>query len=158
MKKPLKYKLANIVFFEDNIVDIEYTKCILKNNKIIFNMHVCRDGMEALDFLYKRGAFIKAVKPDIIFLDLNLPKLDGKKILKIVKNDQNLNSISIVILSGSSFEKDIEESYQLGAQFYVGKPFKISNFLKIVEVLDNVNLKIVEDYIYLKKKILGNVG
>jgi CheY-like chemotaxis protein len=139
--------LANIVLVEDSLGDIEYIKSILKRHNVFFNLHICRDGQELLDFLYKKGKFSNAVRPDFILMDLNLPKLKGKEILKIIHKDNALGLLSISILTSSEFEEDIVQCYKHGAKFYMRKPFDINLFLAIINKIEGLIIQMVENCI-----------
>ncbi|MBL0941986.1 MAG: response regulator [Alphaproteobacteria bacterium] len=138
MSKLPQRNLANIVLVEDSLGDIEYIKSILKKHNILFNLHICRDGQEILDFLYKKGEYATAEQPDLILLDLNLPKIKGKEILEIINKDKTLSPLPISILSGSEFEEDIMQCYKHGAMFYMHKPFDINLFLEIINKIEGL--------------------
>ena len=140
MNDLFEYKLANIIFVEDNIFDIEYMNYIFKKHNIVCNLTIFRDGQEILNFLEKIDSLNEINYPDIILLDLNLPKIDGSQILKITKNNEVLKTIPIFILSGSHFEEDIVNSYNDGSKFYMHKPFEIDQFLENVKKIENIKI------------------
>ncbi len=132
-----------ILLVEDNPGDIELTEEAFREGKIVYNMHVARDGEEALDFLYQRGKFTEARRPDIILLDLNMPRKNGKEVLAIIKEDSKLHGIPIVVLSSSAAEQDIVKSYSLYANAYIVKPVDLDQFLRVVRELEDFWLSVV---------------
>src|ERR1700733_14863801 len=115
-------QLIEILLVEDNEGDIELTREAFKDSKVRNNIHVVRDGQAALDFIYRKNPYENAVRPDVVLLDINLPKKDGKKVLKNIKNDPVFKQIPVVILTSSEAEKDIVKSYELHANCYIAKP------------------------------------
>lgn len=129
---------VEILLVEDNQYDAELTLRALKNNHLANRVIVVRDGEEALDFIFARGAFSdRRVEdiPRVILLDLKLPKVDGLEVLKAVKSDPRTRFIPVVILTSSKEEKDIVESYQLGANSYIVKPVDFDKFIEAVNSL-----------------------
>ena len=135
---------VEILLVEDNQPDVELTMEALEENKVRNNLHVVSDGEAAMDFLYKRAPYTDVPRPDLILLDLNLPRKDGREVLAEVKSDESLKLIPVVILTTSQAEEDILRSYQLQANCYVTKPVKLSEFIKVVRSIDNFWLSIVE--------------
>lgn len=135
---------VEILLVEDNQPDIELTQEALAENKVRNNLHVVTDGETAMEFLYRKGDFAAKPRPDLILLDLNLPRKDGREVLADVKADPDLKTIPVVILTTSQAEEDILRSYQLQANCYVTKPVKLSEFLKVVQSIDHFWLSIVE--------------
>ena len=135
---------VEILLVEDNQPDVELTMEALEENKVRNNLHVVSDGEAAMDFLYKRAPYTDVPRPDLILLDLNLPRKDGREVLAEVKSDEGLKTIPVVILTTSQAEEDILRSYQLQANCYVTKPVKLSEFIKVVQSIDNFWLSIVE--------------
>jgi CheY-like chemotaxis protein len=133
-----------ILLVEDNPGDIELTQEAFAESKIYNNIHAVNDGVEALDFLRKKGKFATAVTPDVILLDLNMPRMDGKEVLEIVKNDAALRLIPIVILTSSEAEKDIVRSYKLHANCYINKPVDLECFLEVVRAIEDFWLSVVK--------------
>lgn len=133
-----------ILLVEDNEADIRLTQEGIKETKIHNNLHVVRDGEEAMDFLYKRGDYRDAVTPELILLDLNLPKKDGREVLKEIKNDDALSHIPVVILTTSEAEKDIVKSYKLHANCYVTKPMGIDQFVEVIKAIEDFWFSIVK--------------
>lgn len=137
-------KLIEILLVEDNPGDIRLTQEGLKETKMLNNLHVAMDGVEALDFLLKRAKHANATRPDLILLDLNLPKIDGRELLKKIKTDENLKRIPVVILTSSRAEEDILKTYNLHANCYITKPVDFNQFLNVIRSIDNFWLGIVK--------------
>lgn len=125
-----------ILLVEDNPGDIELTKEALEQGKLKNNINVCEDGEEALDYLLRRNQYEDAKRPDLIFMDLNLPKLNGRDVLKTIKEDSDLMSIPVVILSSSEAAKDIQSTYNLHANCFVSKPVQIDDFMRVVQTVE----------------------
>lgn len=142
MDKP-RIRPIEILLVEDNEGDIILTQTAFEDAKIINNMHVARDGEEALAFLNQEGEFANVVKPDLILLDLNLPKLDGREVLDKVKNHESLRTIPVVVLSSSEAEQDIAKSYQLHANSYIVKPIDLDQFISVIEAVENFWFSVV---------------
>ena len=122
-----------ILLVEDSPADILLTREAFAHNKIINALHVTEDGIQAMDFLYKRGAYASAPRPDLILLDLNLPRKNGREVLAEIKADPNLRSIPIVVLTTSSADEDILKAYNLNANCYVVKPVGFDNFMEAMQ-------------------------
>ena len=133
-----------ILLVEDNPGDVRLTKEALKDAKVRNNLHVAMDGVEALAFLRKEGRYSAAARPDLILLDLNLPRKNGREVLEEVKKDPALQHIPIVILTTSQAEQDVLESYRLRANAYVTKPVDLEQFLKVVSSIEEFWLEIVK--------------
>jgi len=118
MRKPLE-----ILLVEDNEGDIEMTQRVFRDGKSACNISVANDGSEALDCLFKRGNFVNAPTPQLILLDINMPGMDGKRFLELMKKEQELKSIPVIMLTSSQSPKDIQECYERHASCYVVKPF-----------------------------------
>lgn len=127
---------VEILLVEDNPGDVRLTKEALKEGKVYSNLHWAKDGVEALEFLRHQGRFADAPRPDIILLDLNLPKKDGREVLSEIKNDDDLKRIPVVILTTSKAEEDVLRSYQLHANCYVTKPVDLEKFIVVVQSID----------------------
>lgn len=136
-------KPIDILLVEDNPGDVLLTKEALKEGKVINNLHVAGDGDEALAFLRKEGEYASASRPDLILLDLNLPKLSGREVLAEIKEDEQLKSIPVVVLTTSTDEQDIWKSYQLHANCYITKPIDLEQFGKVVRSVEDFWLSIV---------------
>ena len=132
-----------ILLVEDNPADVRLTREALREGKVINSLHVVEDGMEALDFLRKRSPYTNQPSPDLILLDLNLPKKDGREVLAEIKQDDNWKRIPVVILTTSRAEEDIVRSYNLHANAYVTKPVDLTQFLEVIRVLEEFWLAVV---------------
>jgi two-component system, chemotaxis family, response regulator Rcp1 len=133
-----------ILLVEDSPGDVRLTREALKDAKIHINLHVASDGIEAMGFLNREGEYADAPRPDLILLDLNLPKKDGRQVLAEIKDNAALMTIPIVILTTSASEEDILRSYQLHANCYISKPVDLEGFLKVIKSIDNFWLSIVK--------------
>jgi two-component system, chemotaxis family, response regulator Rcp1 len=133
-----------ILLVEDNPGDVGLTKEALVTAKVRNRLHVAEDGAEALDFLFKRGKFADAPRPDIILLDLNLPKKDGREVLAEIKREPALAGIPVVILTTSAADEDIVRAYQLHANCYITKPVDFAQFLRVVESIEDFWLSVVK--------------
>jgi CheY-like chemotaxis protein len=133
----------DILLVEDDPGDELITREALEHNKFKSKLHVARDGEEGLDFLYQRGAFGNAPRPDLILLDLNLPKYDGWQLLEQIKSDAELCHIPVVVLTTSAAAEDIVKSYQLHANAYVTKPVDVEAFMSAVRQIDQFFLQVV---------------
>jgi two-component system response regulator len=136
-------KIIDILLVEDSPADVLIAREALAEVKLLNNIHVAEDGVEALDFLYKRGKFASAPRPDLILLDLNLPRRNGREVLAEIKTDENLKSIPVVMLTTSSAEEDILRSYSLHANCYVVKPVEFESFVKAVQSIQHFWFSIV---------------
>jgi len=132
-----------ILLVEDNPGDANLTKKALADSKVHNNMYVAEDGEEALAFLRQEGDFSDARRPDLILLDLNLPKTSGHEVLQEIKDDETLSTIPVVVLSSSSAEEDIIKTYKLHASCYVSKPVDLTQFMKVVKSIDDFWFSIV---------------
>jgi chemotaxis family two-component system response regulator Rcp1 len=135
---------VEILLVEDNPADVRLTREALKENKLSNNLHVAVDGVEALAFLYKKGKYSKAPRPDIILLDLNLPKKDGREVLAEIKEEKDLKRIPVVVLTSSKAEEDIVKTYNLHANCYINKPVDFDQFLKVVKSIEDFWISIVK--------------
>ncbi|MBX2970434.1 MAG: response regulator [Cyclobacteriaceae bacterium] len=133
----------HILLVEDNEGDIVLTKEALSGGKINNRITVVRDGEEALDMLRNQGRYIDSERPDLILLDINLPKIDGIEVLTEIKNDPELKSIPVVMLTTSSSEKDITNAYRNHANCYITKPVDLDKFLEIVNAIEDYWISIV---------------
>lgn len=142
------YDFVEILLVEDNIADVRLVKEIFKDFKISSKIHVVEDGVEALDYLYKKGKYINVQKPDIIILDVNLPKKDGMEVLYEIKSDKNLKYIPTIVLTASYDTDGIEKSYCRYVNCYIAKPFYLEQYMDIVSRIFGLQ------YLnYLKKSI-----
>lgn len=135
---------VEILLVEDNEADIRLTQEGIKEAKIRNNLHIVRDGEEAMNFLQNKEQYQNAVTPDLILMDLNLPKKDGRELLKEIKNDETLAPIPVVVLTTSEAEKDIIKSYKLHANCYVTKPMSLDQFVEVIMAIENFWLTIVK--------------
>jgi CheY-like chemotaxis protein len=133
-----------ILMVEDNPADVELTKEAFSEGKLSNTLHIVNDGEEALDYVYKRGRFTDVETPDIILLDLNLPKINGREVLATLKADEDLCSIPVIILSSSEDSADIRASYALNANSFVTKPVAIEEFLDVVKSIEHFWVEIVK--------------
>jgi chemotaxis family two-component system response regulator Rcp1 len=134
---------VEILLVEDNPADVRLTQEALKEGKVYNNLHWAKDGVEALEFLHRKGKYAGAPRPDIILLDLNLPKKDGREVLQDIKNDDKLKRIPVVILTTSKAEEDVLKSYNLHANCYVTKPVDLEQFIVVVKSIDMFWLTVV---------------
>ena len=134
---------VEILLVEDNPGDVRLTKEALKEGKVYSNLHWAKDGVEALEFLKREGKHAKAPRPDIILLDLNLPKKDGREVLAVIKKDSVLKHIPVVVLTTSEAEEDVLKSYELHANCYVTKPVDLEKFIHVVQSIDRFWLTVV---------------
>lgn len=137
-------QLIEVLLVEDSPGDIRLTKEALKDAKMYVNLRVAQDGAQAMAFLMREGAFANAPRPDLILLDLNLPKKDGREVLKEIKESPTLKSIPVVILTTSASEADIQRSYLLHANCYITKPVSLDGFLTVVKSIDNFWMSVVK--------------
>ncbi|MET7981878.1 MULTISPECIES: response regulator [unclassified Streptomyces] len=133
----------DVLLVEDDPGDELMTREAFEDNKIGNTLHVVRDGEEALDFLYRRGDHVDAPQPDLILLDLNLPKYDGRQVLEKIKSDPALSHIPVVVLTTSAAEEDILRSYKLHANAYVTKPVDLDQFIAAVRQIDDFFVQVV---------------
>jgi CheY-like chemotaxis protein len=133
-----------ILLVEDSPGDVRLTQEALRDAKIQNNLQVVTDGEEAIAFLRRTGSYTEVPRPDLILLDLNLPKKDGREILAEIKADASLKTIPVVILTTSESEADILQSYQLHANCYITKPADLEGFMKIVRSIEGFWLSIVK--------------
>lgn len=132
-----------ILLVEDNPGDVRLTVEALKGAKVANELHVVGDGEQAIDFLRQRGRHTEAPRPDIVLLDLNLPRLDGRDVLVDIKSDPELAKIPIIVLTSSTAEADIHRAYELHANCYISKPVDFTEFISAVRSLEGFWLKIV---------------
>ncbi|HUT15888.1 MAG TPA: response regulator [Anaerolineae bacterium] len=133
-----------ILFVEDNPGDVRLTKEALRAAKMRVNVRVAWDGEEAIEYLRKEGQYADALRPDLILLDLNLPKKSGREVLAEIKADRDLRSIPVVVLTSSKAEEDIAKTYNLHANCYVTKPADLDQFIRVVQSIESFWLTIVK--------------
>ena len=134
---------VEILLVEDNLGDARLTREALKEGKVYNNLHWAKDGVEALEFLHRQGKYADAPRPDIILLDLNLPKKDGREVLEEIKIDPQLKCIPVVVLTTSKAEEDVLKTYGLHANCYVTKPVDLEQFIVVVKSIDMFWLTVV---------------
>jgi CheY-like chemotaxis protein len=132
-----------ILLVEDNLGDIRLTQEVFKECRVLNNLSVIEDGEEAMAYLRRRGPYAKATRPDLVLLDLNLPKKSGREVLAELKADPLLRRIPVVVLTTSSAESDIVKSYELHANCYLTKPVQLDEFIKVVQSIEDFWLMIV---------------
>jgi two-component system, chemotaxis family, response regulator Rcp1 len=133
-----------ILLIEDSPSDADLAREALGQGKILNNLHFVEDGVEAIDFLRRRGLYVAAPRPDLILLDLNLPKKSGVEVLEEIKTDTNLKLIPVVILTTSAAQEDILKSYSLHANCYITKPVDFVQFTRVVKLIEEFWLAVVK--------------
>jgi two-component system, chemotaxis family, response regulator Rcp1 len=137
-------KEIEVLLVEDNPGDIQLTKEAFLEGKMHNNLNVVMDGVQAMAFLRKEGKYKDAPRPDLILLDLNLPKMDGREVLAEIKKDEKLMTIPVVILTTSAAEEDIVRTYNLHANCYITKPVDFAQFMNVVQSIENFWLTLVK--------------
>lgn len=135
---------VEVLLVEDNPGDVRLMVEALKDAKVNNNLHVAKNGEEAMAFLRKEGGYAGVQAPDLIMLDLNLPKKDGREVLQEIKEDPDLNHIPVVVITTSSAEEDILKSYKLHANCYITKPVNFEQFIKVVHSIEEFWLTVVK--------------
>lgn len=133
-----------VLLVEDNPGDAELTRIALEDSKISVNLNVVEDGVEAMAFLRKQDKYSNVPHPDIVLLDLNLPRKDGREVLAEIKTDNHLKRIPVVVLTTSQAEEDIIKAYNLSANCYITKPVDFDQFVRIVQSIENFWFAIVK--------------
>jgi two-component system, chemotaxis family, response regulator Rcp1 len=133
-----------ILLVEDSPGDVRLTVEALKDGKVLNNLSVATDGVEALAFLHKEGKYADAPHPDLILLDLNMPKMDGREVLAAIKSDEDTRRIPVVILTTSQAEQDILRSYDLHANCYITKPVDFGQFIEVIQSIEDFWLTMVK--------------
>lgn len=133
-----------VLLVEDNPGDAQLTRIALEESKISINLNVVEDGVEAMAFLRKQEKYVNAAHPDMVLLDLNLPRKDGREVLAEIKGDEKLRRIPVVVLTTSQTEEDILKAYNLAANCYITKPVDFDQFVKIVQSIENFWFAIVK--------------
>jgi two-component system, chemotaxis family, response regulator Rcp1 len=139
-----KIKIIDLLLVEDNLGDARLAQEALKESKIKNTLNIVYDGVQATDYLFKRNEFKNALRPDLILLDLNLPKKDGREVLAEIKSDIKLRSIPVVVLTMSKAEEDILRSYNLHCNCYITKPLDLDKFIHVIKSIENFWLTIVQ--------------
>jgi CheY-like chemotaxis protein len=133
----LKVLPIEILLVEDNPGDVRLIRETLKDTKIVNNFNVAEDGEKALAYLRREAPYASAPRPDLVLLDLNLPRIGGREVLAAVKGNPNLRAIPVVILTTSKAEEDIVKSYELHANCYISKPVELDGFLQVVKSIED---------------------
>ena len=133
-----------ILLVEDNPGDVRLTQEALKEHKIVNNLYLAKDGVDAINFLRREGEYADAVRPDLILLDLNLPKKDGREVLTEIKKDEDLRRIPVVVLTTSRAEEDIIRTYDCHANCYITKPVDFDQFINVVKSIEDFWLSVVK--------------
>jgi len=136
--------VVKILLVEDNPGDVRLTREALKESKMLNELYVTEDGVEAMEFLNREGNYADAPHPDLILLDLNLPKKDGRELLEEIKADEKLRRIPVVVLTTSKAQEDIYRMYEQHANCYITKPIDLDQFIEVVKSIDNFWLTIVK--------------
>jgi two-component system, chemotaxis family, response regulator Rcp1 len=133
-----------ILLVEDNPGDVRLAQEALRDAKVRNTLHVAEDGVEAMAFLRREGRYLDAPRPDVILLDLNLPRKDGREVLAEIKADDDLKTIPVVVLTTSSAEADIVRTYELHANCYITKPVDLDQFIEVVRSINDFWLTVVK--------------
>lgn len=133
-----------LLLVEDNPGDARLTMEAFKDAKVINNLHIVEDGVEAMKFLCRQEPYTEAPRPDLILLDLNLPRKDGREVLAEIKANDSLKSIPVIILTTSEAEKDVLISYELNANCFISKPVELDEFLNVIKTIEDFWLTIVK--------------
>jgi CheY-like chemotaxis protein len=134
---------VEILLVEDNLGDTRLTREALKDCKLLNTLHHVEDGVEAMAFLRREGAYAAAPRPDLILLDLNLPRMDGREVLAAIKQDEALKGIPVIVLTTSEDEQDVLRAYDLHANCFITKPIALERFLEVVRSIEAFWLTIV---------------
>ena len=137
-------RTIRILLVEDNPGDVRLTQEALKSGKILYDLQVAKDGRQAMDFLLKHAPYADAFTPDLILLDLNIPVVSGREVLAEVKSAPHLKQIPVIILTTSSDERDVTDTYAHDANCYITKPFDFDQFINVIKLIDNFWLSIVK--------------
>jgi len=134
-------KTVDLLLVEDNPGDVRLTEEALRDASMPVNLSVATDGAEAIEFLHRRGKYKNAPRPDLILLDLNLPKKTGPEVLSDIKCDPDLKRIPVLVMTTSSEQDDVQKAYSLNANCYITKPIQLDDFLNVVQSIENFWLK-----------------
>jgi two-component system, chemotaxis family, response regulator Rcp1 len=137
-------RAIEILLVEDNPGDVRLTLEAFKEGKVLNNLTVMKDGVEALDYLHRQGPYANSPQPDLILLDLNLPRKDGREVLEIIKADERLRKIPVVVLTTSAAEEDIARAYSRHANCYITKPVDLDQFLRVIHSIESFWLSLVK--------------
>jgi len=144
MNRPHAGRLIEVLLVEDSLGDVLLTQETFQEAHVVNRLSVARDGAEALDFLYRRGCHAAAPRPDLILLDLNLPRKNGREVLAAIKADPVLRRIPVVVLTTSAAEEDVLRSYDLHANSYITKPVDLNKLLHVLRSIEGYWLSIVK--------------
>jgi two-component system, chemotaxis family, response regulator Rcp1 len=144
MENNMHMKTIDVLIVEDNTGDARLMQEVFNESLLFNSVHFVKDGVEAMDFLYQRGEFVDFPKPDLIILDLNLPRKDGREVLAEIKSDPVLKHIPVVVMTISQAEEDIIKSYNLHANCFVTKPIDLSQFIRVVRTIENFWFTVVK--------------
>ena len=144
MNNEEKIKLADILLVEDNPGDVRLAKEALKESKLLNKLYQVEDGTKAMAFLRQEGVYSDVPRPDLVLLDLNLPRKNGREVLAEIKADETLKRIPVVILTISRAEEDVLKSYNLHANCYISKPFDMEQFIQVVKSIEDFWFSIVK--------------
>jgi CheY-like chemotaxis protein len=136
-------RAIDVLLVEDDPGDVLMTREAFEDNKVANNLYVVNDGVTAMEFLRKEGQYADAPTPDLVLLDLNLPRMDGREVLQALKQDQELRRIPVVVLTTSEAEEDVLRSYSLHANAYVTKPVDFARFIEVVRQIDEFFVSVV---------------
>ena len=135
---------VDILLIEDNPGDVRLTREALKEAKLAINLKVANDGLEAMKMLHQEGEYANLPLPDLVLLDLNMPKMDGREVLHQIKTDENLKRIPVVVLTTSAADKDVLQAYGQHANCYITKPVELDQFMEIVKSIEDFWLTVVK--------------
>jgi two-component system response regulator len=133
-----------VLLVEDDPADVELTLEVMDRTRLKVQMNVVKDGVEAMEYLRRDGKYTDSIRPDLILLDLNMPRKDGREVLHEIKSDEDLKSISVVILTTSDSDEDIIKTYATGANCYVTKPVGLEQFIKVVKAIEDFWFTVVK--------------
>lgn len=139
----MKTNSIEILLVEDNPGDVRLMVEALKETRVPSRLHLAEDGVQAMSFLRRKGAHLQSPRPDLVLLDLNLPKKDGREVLAEIKDDPKLRSIPVVVLTTSQAESDVLRSYELHANCYISKPVGLENFIRVIQSIEGFWLETV---------------
>jgi CheY-like chemotaxis protein len=128
-------RAAEILLVEDNDNDVELTRIGFKKSKLLLNLHHAKDGVECMEFLRKQGAYAGAPRPDLILLDLNMPRMNGQEVLEEIVADESLCNLPVIVLTTSTDDEEILKMYKLRCSSYIAKPVDMEQFLRVVQSL-----------------------
>lgn len=142
-RKMDRLRPIEVLLAEDNIGDVRLTQEAIKESKLKINLNTVVDGVEAWEYLTKQGRYKGVNTPDLLLLDLNMPRMDGREVLKLIKEDASLRTIPVAVLTISKADEDILQSYQLHVNCYISKPLDLNRFIEVVQSIENFWFTIV---------------